>query len=110
MKGCVGNLSAVIVIPLNFSQRKSSIREVESCNVVASNGDRRLWWTRHSHVHLEAADIRLRRGRSRNPFFDPRGIEPRRPEDERDDALNLLGSGGQTIPPLANYWTLTIFN
>ncbi|GFX02872.1 hypothetical protein TNCV_4438541 [Trichonephila clavipes] len=46
------------------------------------NGDRRLWWSRHSHVHLAAADIRLRSGRPRNPFFDPRGIEPRRPEDE----------------------------
>ncbi|GFX97608.1 hypothetical protein TNCV_2841681 [Trichonephila clavipes] len=52
------------------------------CNIVTSNGDRHLWWTRHSHVHLAAADIRLRRGRPRNPFFDPRGIEPRRPEDE----------------------------
>ncbi|GFY25862.1 hypothetical protein TNCV_1916121 [Trichonephila clavipes] len=82
MKGCVGNLSVVIVIPLSFSQRKSSIREDESCNVVTSNGDWRLWWTRHSHVPLAAADIRLRRGRPRNAFFDPRGIERRRSEDE----------------------------
>ncbi|GFW52485.1 hypothetical protein TNCV_404131 [Trichonephila clavipes] len=45
------------------------------------DGDPCLWWTRHSRVHLAAADKRLRRGRPRNPFFDPRGIEPRRPED-----------------------------
>ncbi|GFX15448.1 hypothetical protein TNCV_3303771 [Trichonephila clavipes] len=52
------------------------------CNVVTPNGDRHLWWTRHSHVHLAAADKTWRRSRHRNPFFDPRGIEPRRPEDE----------------------------
>ncbi|GFY00839.1 hypothetical protein TNCV_2142311 [Trichonephila clavipes] len=37
--------------------------------------DRRLWWTRHPHVHLAAAA---------QPLFDPREIEPRRPKDERE--------------------------
>ncbi|GFW07591.1 hypothetical protein TNCV_3917241 [Trichonephila clavipes] len=83
MKGCVGNLSVVIVIPLNFSQRKSSIREGESCNVVTPNSDQRLWWTRHSHVHLAAAA---------HPFFDPRGIEPRRPGDEREMLRTYSGA------------------
>ncbi|GFX94168.1 hypothetical protein TNCV_4292131 [Trichonephila clavipes] len=53
---------------------------------IPSSG-RKLWWTRHLHVHLAAAA---------QPLFDPRGIEHRRPEDERD-ALNLHGSGGQRI-------------
>ncbi|GFX52121.1 hypothetical protein TNCV_981581 [Trichonephila clavipes] len=87
MKGCFGNLSVVIVIPLNFSQRKSSIREGESCNVATPSSGRNLWLTRHPHVHLAAAA---------QPLFDPRGIEHRRPEEERD-ALNLHGSGGQRI-------------
>ncbi|GFU72214.1 hypothetical protein TNCV_509771 [Trichonephila clavipes] len=60
----------------------SLLQRIYRCNVVTPNGDRRLWWTRHSHVHLAAADKTWRRGRPRNPFFDPRGIEPRRPEDE----------------------------
>ncbi|GFT87699.1 hypothetical protein TNCV_4183411 [Trichonephila clavipes] len=80
MKGCVGNLSVVIVIPLNFSQRKSSVREGESCNVATPNSSRHLWWTRHPHVHLAAAA---------QPLFVPRGIEPRRPEDERDRCFEL---------------------
>ncbi|GFX46384.1 hypothetical protein TNCV_238461 [Trichonephila clavipes] len=75
MKRRVGNLSVVIVIPLNFSQRKSSIREGESCNVATPNSGRHLWWTRHPNVHPTAVA---------QPLFDPRGIEPRRPEDERE--------------------------
>ncbi|GFY26066.1 hypothetical protein TNCV_353841 [Trichonephila clavipes] len=78
MKGCVGDLSVVIVIPLNFSQRKSSIREGESCNVATPSSGRNLWWTRHPHVHLAAAA---------QPLFDPRGIEHRRPEDKRGEML-----------------------
>ncbi|GFY33888.1 HTH_Tnp_Tc3_2 domain-containing protein [Trichonephila clavipes] len=59
------------------------------CNVASPNINscRRLCWTRHPHVHLAAAA---------QPLFDPRGIEHRRPEDERErDALNLHGSGSQ---------------
>ncbi|GFX09824.1 hypothetical protein TNCV_654231 [Trichonephila clavipes] len=78
MKGCVGNLSVLIVIPLNFSQRKSSIKEGESCNVATANSGRNLWWNRHPHVHLAAAA---------QPLFYPRGIEPRRPEDEIGEML-----------------------
>ncbi|GFV89624.1 hypothetical protein TNCV_1575971 [Trichonephila clavipes] len=84
---------------LNFSTKENIVTKL-NCNVVTPNSDWRLWWTRHPHVHLAAAA---------QPLFDPRGIEPRRPEDERD-VLNLLGRGGQTIPPLTKYWTLTIFN
>ncbi|GFU13743.1 hypothetical protein TNCV_939621 [Trichonephila clavipes] len=59
-----------------------------SCNVATpnTNSGRRLCWTRHPHVHLAAAA---------QPLFDRRGIEPRRPEDERRDALNLHGSDSQ---------------
>ncbi|GFX79131.1 hypothetical protein TNCV_3914161 [Trichonephila clavipes] len=75
---------------VNFSQRKSSIREGESCNVVTLNGDRRLWWTRHSHVHLAAADKRLRCGRPRNPFLTPEELHPAdRKMDERCFELKL---------------------
>ncbi|GFV58867.1 hypothetical protein TNCV_4132291 [Trichonephila clavipes] len=35
-------------------------------------------WTRHPHVHLAAAA---------QPLFDPRGIEHRRPEEERREML-----------------------
>ncbi|GFS80596.1 hypothetical protein TNCV_3870211 [Trichonephila clavipes] len=101
MKGCVDNLSVVIVIPLNFSQRKSSIREGESCNVATPNSGRNLWWTRHPHVLLAAAA---------QPLFDPRGIEPRRPEDERERCFELTRERWPTNPPLTKYWTLTIFN
>ncbi|GFW11705.1 hypothetical protein TNCV_43401 [Trichonephila clavipes] len=94
MKGCVGNLSVVIVIPLNFSQRKSSLREGESCNVVTPNSDWRLWWTRYPHVHLEAAA---------QPLFDSRGIEPRRPKDERERCFELTRERWPTIPPLTKY-------
>ncbi|GFX65133.1 retrovirus-related Pol polyprotein from transposon 17.6 [Trichonephila clavipes] len=67
-----------------FPTEKFYKKGQELCNVVTPNGDRRLWWTRHSHVHLAAADIMFWHGRPCNPFFDPRGIEPRRPEDERE--------------------------
>ncbi|GFT71191.1 hypothetical protein TNCV_3001961 [Trichonephila clavipes] len=67
MKGCVGNLSVVIVIPLNFPQRKSSIREGESCNLATPNSGQHLWWTRQPHVHLAAAA---------QPLFDPRNRTP----------------------------------
>ncbi|GFV94757.1 hypothetical protein TNCV_3864801 [Trichonephila clavipes] len=76
MKGCVGNLSVVIVIPFNFSQRKSSILEGESCNVVTPNSDLRLWWTRHPHVHLAAAAQLLLTPEESNPV------------DWKRDALN----------------------
>ncbi|GFX27736.1 hypothetical protein TNCV_3662231 [Trichonephila clavipes] len=46
------------------------------CNVVTPNGDRRLWWTRHSHVHLVVADIMFRRDRPRNPFLTPKESNP----------------------------------
>ncbi|GFX02445.1 hypothetical protein TNCV_3065101 [Trichonephila clavipes] len=49
---------------------------VSYCNVVTPNGDLRLLWTRHSHVHLAAADESLRRSRPRNPFFDPEESNP----------------------------------
>ncbi|GFS52781.1 hypothetical protein TNCV_2995711 [Trichonephila clavipes] len=78
MNGCVGNVAVVIVIPLNFSQRKSSIREGEICNVATPSSGRNPWWTRHLHVHLAAAA---------QPLFDQRGIEHRRPEDERGEML-----------------------
>ncbi|GFX97285.1 hypothetical protein TNCV_1076561 [Trichonephila clavipes] len=50
------------------------------CNVASPNinSGRRLRWTRHPHVHLAAAA---------QPLFDPRGIEHRRPEDERGEML-----------------------
>ncbi|GFU94550.1 uncharacterized protein TNCV_2645361 [Trichonephila clavipes] len=76
--------SLSLVVLVNFSQRKSPIREGKSCNVVTPNGDRRLLWSRYSHVPPEAADKRLRRGLPRNPFFDPREIESRRLEDKRE--------------------------
>ncbi|GFX64192.1 retrovirus-related Pol polyprotein from transposon 297 [Trichonephila clavipes] len=41
------------------------------CNVVTPNGDQRLLWTLHSHVHPAAADKRLQHGRPRNPFLTP---------------------------------------
>ncbi|GFT04796.1 hypothetical protein TNCV_4477051 [Trichonephila clavipes] len=60
------------------------------CNVTSPNinSSPLLCWTRHPHVHLATAA---------QPLFDPRGIEHRQPEDERRDALNLHGSGGQRI-------------
>ncbi|GFT58945.1 hypothetical protein TNCV_185641 [Trichonephila clavipes] len=67
------------LVPCHTS--KSVIFRNTWCNVVTSNGDRRLWGTRHSHVHLAAAGKRLRRGQPRNPFFEPRGVEPHRPDD-----------------------------
>ncbi|GFX25073.1 hypothetical protein TNCV_2752481 [Trichonephila clavipes] len=73
----------------------------DHCNVVTPNSDRRLWWTRHPQVHLTAAV---------QPLFDPRGIEPRRPENERERCFELTRERWPTIPPLTNYWTLTIFN
>ncbi|GFS56225.1 hypothetical protein TNCV_2769081 [Trichonephila clavipes] len=63
----------------------------------------------HSHVHPVAADKRLRRGRPCNPrLLTPEESNPANRRMKRD-ALNLLGSGGQRIPPLTNYWTLEIF-
>ncbi|GFV87375.1 hypothetical protein TNCV_4033471 [Trichonephila clavipes] len=96
MKGCVGNLSVVIVIPLNFSQRKSSIREGESCNVATPNSGRHLWWTRHQYVHLAAAA---------QPLFDPEESNPVDRKMRGRDALNLHGSGSQLLLS-QNYWTL----
>ncbi|GFU07458.1 hypothetical protein TNCV_3210611 [Trichonephila clavipes] len=52
----------------------------KNCNVATPNSGRYLWWTRHPHVHIAAAAQLL---------FDPRGIEPRRPEDERERCFEL---------------------
>ncbi|GFU39530.1 hypothetical protein TNCV_857281 [Trichonephila clavipes] len=51
-----------------------------SCNVASPNinSGRRLCLTRHPQVHLAAAA---------QPLFDPRGIEHRRPEDEKGKML-----------------------
>ncbi|GFT68959.1 hypothetical protein TNCV_1804781 [Trichonephila clavipes] len=49
-----------------------------NCNVATPSSGRNLWWTRHPHVHLAAAA---------QPLFDPREIEHRRPEDEREEML-----------------------
>ncbi|GFS97490.1 hypothetical protein TNCV_4262721 [Trichonephila clavipes] len=46
----------------------------------------------------------------RNPFLTPEELNPVDRKMKERDALNLLGSGGQSIPPLTKYWTLTIFN
>ncbi|GFW50999.1 hypothetical protein TNCV_3592811 [Trichonephila clavipes] len=50
------------------------------CNVASPNieSGRGLCWTRHPHVHLAAAA---------QPLLEPRGIEHRRPEDERREML-----------------------
>ncbi|GFY09199.1 hypothetical protein TNCV_4663891 [Trichonephila clavipes] len=87
------SVSCLIVIPLNFSQRKSSIREGESCNVTSPNikSGRHLCWIRHPHVHLAAAA---------HPLFDPRGIEHRRPEDERERCFELTRERWPTVPSL----------
>ncbi|GFT24830.1 hypothetical protein TNCV_3021221 [Trichonephila clavipes] len=50
------------------------------CNVTSPNinSGRHICWTRHPHVHLPAAA---------QPLFDSRGIEHRRPEEERREML-----------------------
>ncbi|GFU40912.1 hypothetical protein TNCV_2466881 [Trichonephila clavipes] len=52
-------------------------KATDHCNVVTSNGDRCLWWTRHSHVHLAAAD---KKGRDvadlATPFLTPEESNP----------------------------------
>ncbi|GFS80604.1 uncharacterized protein TNCV_3870271 [Trichonephila clavipes] len=65
-----------------------------SCNVATPNGGQNLWWTRHPHVQLAAAA---------QPLFDPRGIEPRRPEDERERFFELTWEWWPTNPPLTKY-------
>ncbi|GFV61848.1 transposon Tf2-9 polyprotein [Trichonephila clavipes] len=69
---------ALALQPYNFRIVHRS--EGESCNVASPNinSGQRLCWTRHPHGHLAAAAQLL---------FDPRGIEHRRPEDERGEML-----------------------
>ncbi|GFY33243.1 hypothetical protein TNCV_1240931 [Trichonephila clavipes] len=52
---------------------------------------RHLCWTRHPHVH---------RATAAQPLFDPRGIEHRRPEDERESCFELTQERWPTKPPL----------
>ncbi|GFW36951.1 hypothetical protein TNCV_5018501 [Trichonephila clavipes] len=51
---------------------------IRSCNVVTPNGDRRLWWIRHSHVHLAAADVLSVGGLTdiATPFLTPEESNP----------------------------------
>ncbi|GFS70430.1 hypothetical protein TNCV_4182581 [Trichonephila clavipes] len=71
------------------------------CDVATPSSGRNLWWTRYPHVHLAAAA---------QPLFDPRGIEHRRPEDERERCFELTRERWPTNPPLTKYWTLTFYN
>ncbi|GFX42791.1 hypothetical protein TNCV_2930841 [Trichonephila clavipes] len=83
------------VINLEFSKVPSVITHMSSlynisneelshwsCSVTSPNikSGRHLCWTRHPHMHLAAAA---------QPLFDPRGIEHRRPEDERERCFEL---------------------
>ncbi|GFY36456.1 hypothetical protein TNCV_26541 [Trichonephila clavipes] len=87
MNGCVGNLSVVIVIPLNFSQRKSSIREGESCNVATPNTVVGIFGGPDTHTCI----LELQR----NPFLTPGESNPVNRKMRGRDALNLHGSGNQ---------------
>ncbi|GFV87378.1 hypothetical protein TNCV_4033501 [Trichonephila clavipes] len=60
--------------------------EIRSCNVATPNSGRHLWWTRHPHVHLAAAE---------QPLFDPEESNPVDGKMRGRDALNLHGSGSQ---------------
>ncbi|GFV12712.1 hypothetical protein TNCV_1366821 [Trichonephila clavipes] len=65
----------------NDNPKEINVYDLQShCNVASPNinSGRRLCLTRHPHVHLAAAA---------QPLFDPRGIEHRRPEDERGEML-----------------------
>ncbi|GFT92450.1 hypothetical protein TNCV_1053651 [Trichonephila clavipes] len=72
--------SSLAISSGNIFAAPSSAVALSLCNVATPNNNsgRRLCWTRHSHVHLAAAA---------QPLFDPRGIEPRQPEDEIGEML-----------------------
>ncbi|GFX32625.1 hypothetical protein TNCV_3704971 [Trichonephila clavipes] len=67
-----------VVSFLFFSPFEQVVGRIIAMKQVTPSRGRNLWWTRHPHVHLAAAA---------QPIFDPRGIEHRRPEDERGEML-----------------------
>ncbi|GFV18091.1 hypothetical protein TNCV_168951 [Trichonephila clavipes] len=84
----VGNLS----LSIYTDNVKLAVFDVP-CNVTSLNikSGRHLCWTRHPHMHLAAAA---------QPLFDPRVIEHRRLEDERERCFELTRERWPTNPPL----------